>query len=144
LQKKYVIHINTPEMKIIRKILLIMIITVPVLTDGGCKKQAKCGCDGDMLFELEKEMASVQFTETSASFSPLSNPYATYSFCNPEEMYPKLQEYRSGDNLLVSGKVFWNCNYLYSAGSSGYSYQYLYKYYDIMVTDVTTDLYGKK
>jgi hypothetical protein len=131
-------------MRTIRKILLILIIIVPVFTDGSCKKQAKCGCDGDMLFELDREMANVYFTETSATFSPLTNPYATYSFCNPGEMYSKMQEYKSGDLLQISGKVFWNCSYLYSTSNSGYSYQYLYKYYDILVTDVKTDLYGKK
>lgn len=131
-------------MNLLRKILVVLIIVTPAVTDLGCKKQAKCGCDGDMLFELEREMATVYFTESSATFTPMSNPYSTYSFCNPGEMQSKLKEYTSGDNLLISGKVYWNCNYLYSTSSYGYSYQYLYKYYDIMVTDVTTDLYGKK
>ncbi len=131
-------------MAFLRKILVLIIIVVPAVIDLGCKKQAKCGCDGDMLFELDRESATVYFTESSATFTPAGNPYATYSFCNPREMYPKLMEYNSGDVLLVSGKVYWNCNYLYSTSSYGYSYQYLYKYYDILVTDVTTDLYGKK
>lgn len=131
-------------MAFLRKILVVIIIVIPAVTDLGCKKQAKCGCDGDMLFELDREIATVYFTESSATFTPSSNPYATYSFCNPREMYSKLKEYNTGDMLLISGKVYWNCNYLYSTSSYGYSYQYLYKYYDIMVTDVTTDLYGKK
>jgi hypothetical protein len=55
----------------------------------------------------------------------------------------KLKDYSTGDLLLVSGNVYWNCNYLYASSNYSYSYYY-YKVYDILVTDVTTDLYGKK
>jgi len=132
-------------MKVIfRKILIILFIAIPVFTDPGCKKQPKCGCDGDMLFELDREPAKVYFDENSAQFSPVNNPYATYYFCNPEEMYSsKLKDYSTGDLLLVSGYVYWNCNFLYASSNYSYSYYY-YKVYDILVTDVTTDLYGKK
>jgi hypothetical protein len=129
-------------LKIVRKSLVILIIILPVFTDLGCRKQAKCGCGKDVLFDLDREQASVYFTESTATFSPISNPYSTYYFCNPGEMYPKLAEYKSGDVLLVSGHVYWECNYLYQ--SSNYSYQSYYKVYNIQVTEVTTDLYGKK
>ena len=128
--------------KILRRILVIIIITLPVFTDLGCKKQAKCGCGKDVLFELDAEPAKVYFTESNATFSPASNPYSTYYFCNPGEMYPKLSEYKTGDLLLVSGHVYWECNYLYQ--SSNYSYQTYYKVYMIQVTEVIMDLYGKK
>ena len=124
------------------KIAVAIVIIIPLFIDLGCRKQAKCGCDGDMLFELDKEPASVYFTQTNAYFSPNLNPYSTYYFCNPEEMYPKMSEFKSGDLLLVSGRVFWECNYLYS--SSNYSYQTYYNVYMIYVTDITSDLYGKK
>jgi len=132
-------------MALLRKVIVVLIVVLPVVTDLGCKKQAKCGCDGDMLYEINREMVTiVQLTESSASCTPVGNPYSTYSFCNPREMYPDLQDFKVGDKILISAKVFWNCNYLYSASSYGYSYQYLYKYYDVMVSEVTTDLYGKK
>jgi hypothetical protein len=57
-------------------------------------------------------------------------------------MFPKLADYKSGDVLQVSGQVFWECNYLYQSSNSSYSSYY--KVYDIKVTDVTVDLYGKK
>ena len=128
--------------RILRRILVIVIVILPVFADMGCRKQEKCGCDGDMLYELDREQAKVYFTESSASFSPASNPYYTYYFCNPGEMFPKLKEYASGDLLIVSGKVFWECNFIYQ--SSNYSYQTYYKVYMIQVSDVTIDLYGKK
>jgi len=135
-------HKTEMMISILRKILVVIIITLPVVIDLGCKKQAKCGCGKDILFDLTDEQAKVYFTETSASFSPVSNPYATYYFCNPEEMYSKLSEYKTGDFLLVSGHVYWECNYLYQA--SNYSYQMYYKVYMIQVTEVITELYGKK
>jgi hypothetical protein len=130
--------------QIIRKILVVLIILAPVLSYSGCKKQAKCGCGKDVLFTLTNTQATVYYndTGTSITFTPLDNPYATYNFCNPGEMFPKFKDYKSGDVLLVSGNVFWECNYLYQ--TSNYSYQTYYKVYMIQVTDVTVDLYGKK
>ena len=75
-------------------------------------------------------------------FTTPSSPYSTYNFCNPGEMFPKLADFKSGDMLLVSGHVFWDCNFLYQ--SSNYSYQSASKQYQVQVTDVTKNLYGKK
>ena len=131
-------------MRLIRKILVILIIIVPVVSTSDCKKQAKCGCDGDVLFSLASEPARVIYNTDGSSihFTAVSNPYATYYFCNPGEMFPKLAESKSGDILLVSGHAYWNCNYLMNSGNSYYSMYY--KAYEIFVTDVYSDLYGKK
>lgn len=122
-----------------------MIIFAPVVSYTGCKKQAKCGCDGDMLFTLTKTPAYVTFNETGSTitFTPVDNPYAYYNFCNPGEMFPKLSEAKSGDILLVSGTAFWECNYLYQSSNSGYQSSYV-KVYMMQVTNVESDLYGKK
>ncbi|TAL72033.1 MAG: hypothetical protein EPN88_05220 [Bacteroidetes bacterium] len=129
---------------IIRKIFVVLIILIPVFSYSDCKKQAKCGCDGDVLYTLTNTQAKVYYNETGTNitFSTVDNPYATYNFCNPGEMFYKFKDYKSGDVLLVSGHVFWECNYLYQ--SSNYSYQTYYKVYMIQVTDVTVNLYGKK
>ncbi len=130
--------------QIIRKILVVLIIAAPVFSYSGCKKQSKCGCDGDALFKLTNAQSTVYFNETGTTitFSTIDNPYSTYNFCNPGEMFPKFTDYKSGDVLLVSGQVFWECNYLYQSSNSSYSSYY--KVYMIQVTDVTVDLYGKK
>jgi len=129
---------------IIRKILVVLIIVAPVFSQSGCKKQAKCGCGKDVLYSLTKEEATVYYNEagTTISFTTTSDPYSTYNFCNPGEMFPKLADFKSGDVLQVSGHVYWECNYLYQ--SSNYSYSTYYKVYMIQVTDVSVDLYGKK
>ncbi len=133
--------------RLIRKALVILIIIIPVITDLGCKKQARCGCGKDVLFELEFEEATVYFNEefTNIQFSPTANPYETYYFCNPGEMKSQLADNKSGDILLISGRVYWNCNYVYAQSNYSYSYSYqtLYKVYDIEVTRVSTNLYGK-
>ena len=116
----------------------------PIVSYSGCKKQPKCGCDGDSLYILTNAQATVYFNETGSSitFTTPENPYATYNFCNPTEMFPRLAESKSGDVLLVSGHVFWECNYLYQ--QSNYQYQSYYKVYMVQVTDVHVNLYGKK
>ena len=131
--------------RVIKKILVVLIVLIPVFFNVDCKKQAKCGCDGDVLFALSLEPATVIFNDTGSSiyFSTLSNPYDIYFFCNPGEMFPKLVDSKSGDILLVSGNVFWDCNYLMQSSNSQYG-GYSQRQYQVMVTDVTTNLYGKK
>ena len=130
---------------LIRKVLVVLIIIAPVLSYSGCKKQPKCGCTGDVLFSLTLEPATVSFnaTGTNIQFSTVIDPYSIYYFCNPSEMFPKFTNYKSGDILQVSGQVFWECNYLYQSSNSSYQTS-IYKVYNIMVTDVTVNLYGKK
>ncbi len=130
---------------LIRKILVVLIIIAPVLSYSGCKKQPKCGCTGDVLYSLTLEPATVTFnaTGTNIQFSTVVDPYSIYYFCNPSEMFPKFTNYKSGDILQVSGQVFWECNYLYQSSNSSYQTS-IYKVYNIMVTDVTVNLYGKK
>jgi hypothetical protein len=130
------------QLNILRKILVILIFATPAISYSGCKKQAKCGCGKDVLFTLADEPAYVYFNETGSNiyFTSLSDPYSTYYFCNPSEMFPKMSDYNPGDQLLVSGYVYWDCNYLYQASNS--SYGAYYKVYMVEVTNM--DLYGKK
>jgi hypothetical protein len=129
--------------KILRKLLVALVIVMPVFAGTDCKKQAKCGCDGDMLFTLTREQAVLYWTSgTSITMTPLSNTNSTYYFCNPGEMFPKLADSKSGDILLVSGYAYWECNFLYQSSNYSY-YTAMRKVYQIQVTDVATDLYGK-
>jgi hypothetical protein len=130
--------------KILRKILVFLIFIAPAVSYSGCKKQARCGCGKDVLFTLTNEPAKVYFNAegTTISFTALSDPTSTYNFCNPSEMFKKMSDYKTGDELLVSGHAYWNCSYVNQSSNSTYgSY---YKVYDVEVTDVHMDLYGKK
>jgi len=131
------------KVNILRKIFVLLIFAAPLVSYSGCKKQAKCGCGKDVLFTLTNTSAHVYWdTGTSIWFIADNDPYSYYYFCNPSEMFKTMTDFKSGDDLLVSGHVYWECNYLMQAGNSSYaSYS---KTYMIQVTDVHMDLYGKK
>jgi hypothetical protein len=128
---------------LITKIFVVFIIITPILTDLGCKKQPKCGCGEDMVFELIERNVIIYFniTAKSATFSDPYDPYSSYSFCNPEDMMSTLSKFRSGDMVLLSGKAYYECNYVMNAGNNPYYAQY--KVYLVQVTEVKEDLYGK-
>jgi hypothetical protein len=126
----------------LRKFLVALIIIAPVFSYSGCKKQAKCGCGKDVLFDLTLSSSNIYYTDgATISAMTVGDLYSTYIFCNPSEMFPKLANSKSGDVLQVSGHVYWDCNYVYQTSNS--SYQSPYKTYDVEVTDLTSDLYGK-
>lgn len=130
--------------RLLRKFLVVLIILAPIFADTACKKQPKCGCEGDELFTIDTKQATVYFNAegTSITFQLLTDPYSTFIFCNPGEMFPSMSEAKSGDVLLVSGSAFWECNYLYQSSNS--SYQSYYKVYNVLVSEVKSDLYGRK
>jgi hypothetical protein len=133
------------RLKLVRKLLVGFIVILAVFSTADCKKQPKCGCKGDVLFTMSEQQAIVYWVEDGATitFSIPGDPYSTYTFCNPEEMFPNMADSKSGDMLLVSGEAFWNCNYAYQSSNSSY-YSSYYKMYDVHVTKVHADLYGKK
>ena len=128
-------------MRFIYKILFVATFIIP-LTIGSCKKQAKCGCDGDALNTLEGVPVYIYYDEenVSASFVAAFDPYSTYYFCNPTPMMEKLTKFDSGDMVLIDFKYYWECNYVYQSSSSYYGN--MYKKYMAEVSDIREDLYG--
>jgi hypothetical protein len=134
---------------IFRKILVVLIIILPVFSWSGCKKQVKCGCNGDILRSMSNELmdrsqiiyssdgASAYFTMSSGYY------YDTYYFCNPGEMYAKFKELAGDDQIILSGDLYWECTYMMNSSNSSY-YSYYYKVYNINVTELKSYLYGKK
>jgi hypothetical protein len=132
---------------IIRKIAVVLIMVLPLVSYQGCKKQPKCGCGKDILFSLEDDLieySAIIYNEdgTNAYFR---DGMDTYYFCNPSEMFQKFKTFAQGDQILMSGDVFWECNYIYSVSNYSYGYGYgsYYKVYNIQVTDMKAYLYGK-
>lgn len=128
-------------MKIIYKALLVAIFTFPLLI-GSCKKQTRCGCDTDVLDTLVDAPVIIYYDEVnkSAQFTPSFNAYASYYFCNPTEMMPQLTKFENGAMVLLSGEVFYECNYMYQASNSYYGS--MYQAYMVTVTSIKEDLYG--
>jgi hypothetical protein len=129
--------------KTLRKIVVALIIIAPVISYSGCKKQAKCGCGQDVLYTLTAATVNVYFNDTKSLlyFMTPGDPYSQYKFCNPTPMIEKLGKAKSGDQLQVSGHVYYDCTYVYQASNS--SYQSLGKVYQVEATDLFQDLYGK-
>jgi predicted small secreted protein len=126
----------------IRKILVALIVLAPVFSYTGCKKQTKCGCGKDVLHTFTKVSAYVYWdTGATISFQTVGDVYSSYTLCNPSEMLKNMTDSKSGDILLVSGYVYWDCNYVYQASNS--PYQSMGKVYQFQATDISLDLYGK-
>jgi len=133
----------------IRRILansaLALLLIGGVISLAGCKKQPKCGCEGDALDSLAQDHVNISYdAETkSAQFTLLGNPYSIFYFCNPSEFMDEMKTFEQGAEILVSGQYFYECNYLMNAGNSGGSYYSMYRIYQIRVTDVAPYDYGK-
>jgi hypothetical protein len=128
---------------VLRKLIIILIILTPLAINFGCKKQKKCGCGKDVLFTIDAGQAYVYYDEatSSAYFFPYVTTGSTYYFCNPGAMMSTLKKHTSGQLLLVSGKVYYECNYYMNAGNYGY---YVPPVYQVDVTEIREDSYGKK
>lgn len=125
------------------KILVALVIIIPAVSFDSCKKQEKCGCDGDILFSIDKKLLNYSeirvLSEGSSMYFTIG--YDTYYFCNPVEMYEEYKKINSNDQILISGNLYWDCNYVSQTSQSSY-YNY-YKYYNIDVTELKSYLYGK-
>jgi hypothetical protein len=127
---------------ILRRILVALIIIAPALSYTGCKKQARCGCGKDVLLTLSEASCIITWSDGATIYANVvGDAYSTYIFCNPSQMLPSLADAKSGDILQLSGPVYWDCNYVYQSSNS--SYMSLYKTYDVQVTALTLNLYGK-
>jgi hypothetical protein len=124
---------------------LALLLAAGVISSAGCKKQPKCGCNGDALDSLAQSHVLIHYdaTSESAQFTPLGNPYYIFYFCNPDEYMGELTKFNQGDEILVSGEYFYECSYLMNSGNSSSSYYNMYRVYQIKVTAVAAYDYGK-
>jgi hypothetical protein len=132
--------------RLLKKLLVVIVLFAPLFINTDCKKQKRCGCPprGDELYELTKRPSYVFFDKDNPiiTMQTYDDYYSYYTFCNPDEIMPKLKNFKSGDELNVSGQVFWDCNYVMQANNQSYS-TYSYRSYNIYVTDIYMNMYGK-
>jgi hypothetical protein len=128
-------------MKILRKFIILVLFLLPLLAYQGCKKQPKCGCGKDVIFELKQSQCVVtSLSEGFISFISDMNPAATFYFCNPDEWADTLSTMSSSNYLLISGKAYYECTYLLNSGNY---YGQIPPVYQVEVTSVEEDNYGK-
>lgn len=133
---------------ILRRSIIVLIILTPLIVDLGCKKQVKCGCGKDIVFTLTISeakpyiIANVYYTETAKTAYFYSSLYSgsTFYFCNPSKWMDLLKTFSQGQELLVSGNAYYECNYLMNSGDYGY---YIPPVYQVDVTDIQKNNYGK-
>jgi YHS domain-containing protein len=132
-----------------RKSIIVLIILTPLIADLGCKKQPKCGCGKDVLFEINQGTANVYYTESSRSafFYSTMSTGSTYYFCNPGKWIDTLKTFKTDPKtgqlypLLISGKAYYECSYLMNSGNYGY---YIPPVYQVEVTAIEENNYAKK
>ncbi len=129
--------------KILANSAIVLIVTAGVILAGGCKKQPKCGCDGDALDTLGSTHVYISYDadNNTARFTPLGDSYSIYYFCNPSEWMSELTKFEQGEEILISGPFFYECNYLMSSSNS-YYYNPM-RIYQIQVTSVAAYEFGK-
>jgi len=129
--------------RILANIAIALTLTAGLILVDGCKKQPKCGCDGDALDTLSLTHVYITYDadQNSARFTPIWDSYSIYYFCNTSEWMSELTKFDQGEEILISGPFFYECNYLMSSSNS-YYYNPT-KIYQIQVTAVAAYEYGK-
>jgi hypothetical protein len=133
--------------RLLRKVLVVVFLFTPMFVNTDCTKQKRCGCPpkGDILYEYGRENVVFFDDESTIILMYEANSYGyydTYTFCNPDEWRSEVEKFKSGvDELVVRGSVYWDCQYVInSSSSSSGSYSAAYNIY---VTDIYMDMYGK-
>lgn len=128
---------------IIATVTVALVVVAGAVSSSGCRKQPKCGCDGDALDTLLNAHVYITYNadSKSAQFTPIWDPYSVYYFCNPSEFMGELTKFDQGEEILVSGPYFYECNYLMNSSNSYYYNPY--RVYQIQVTGVASYDYGK-
>ncbi len=120
-----------------------VILAAMIMLAAGCKKQPKCGCNGDALDTLRMMHVNISYDaiNKTARFTVIGDPYGYYHFCNPSEWMSVLSKFEQGEEVLVSGPYFWECNFMMQNSNSPY-YSY-WRIYQVHVTDLSAYEYGK-
>jgi len=122
-----------------KKIPAFFIITalVLVLSSVSCDKQPKCGCDGDVRFELTEQPVRLYYdTETKYTYFISDYPYSYFTLCNVDEMWDEITKFKTETSVLISGKAYDDCMKQVSA--------YAYSNYDFTLEKIKLPPFKKK
>jgi hypothetical protein len=131
--------------KIIRKSCIALIFLAAVFISTDCKKQIRCGCGKDVYKSFTSAPSYIYFNADKSVITSqvVGVSYGVYNFCNPSQMADKLADTQYGDIMLVTGKIYYDCTSVYQQSNQGYNTS-LVQYFQLEVTDLELDMYGKK
>ena len=116
-----------------------MMVLAMVLTFSSisCDKQPKCGCDGDVRFELTEQPVRVYYEEeTKYTYFISDYPYSYFTLCNVDEMWDEIKKFKSESTVLISGKAYDDCMKQIS--------MYAYSNYDLRLEEIKLPPFKKK
>ena len=89
---------------------LVMVVVVALaITSGACNKQKKCGCDGEILFDLNEVKGNIFYEDTKFSYFISKGVYSYFTICDPESVWDKVKKFKSGDEVVVTGEASDDC-----------------------------------
>ena len=121
----------TFAMRRFNKFIFVFIVLVFSLQPG-CKKQPKCGCDGDVRFPLVETSGTIIYNEETgyAQFQP-SDVYSTFEICDAGSVMDLLTPFEQGETVLVSGDAYDDCYKMVNP--------YAYANYMLRLTEIKKD-----
>jgi len=100
---------NLGVMKKIRQNLL-FIVAALILITVNCKKEPKCGCDGDVLSEITDGKGTVYFNIQNGYAYIIENQLNTkYDICSVSDLMDDFEKLEDGDKVIFSGFVKDDC-----------------------------------
>ena len=97
-------------MTLFKKICLVFILSF-LFINNGCKEE-KCGCEGEIIFNLNEEVGYITYNEDTktSSFIPRDVSGSYFTICDPVEKWDLISQFPSGEEeLLVWGRAADDC-----------------------------------
>jgi len=116
------------------KFIFIFVVLVFSLQPG-CKKQPKCGCDGDVRFTLSEERGTLTYDEESG-YAVFMAIYYHFEICYAEKVMDLLTPFEQGETVLVSGDAYDDCYKMVNPYAA-------YGKYMLRLTEIKKDEFGK-
>jgi len=96
-------------MKHFKKISLVLLFSF-LFINNGCKEE-KCGCEGEILFNVSSEIGYISYNPESkfSSFTPKYVSGSFFTICEPVDVWDKISQFEDGEEVLVWGRASDDC-----------------------------------
>ncbi len=96
-------------MNLFKKIALLILFSF-LFINNGCKEE-KCGCEGEVLFNLNYEIGYISYSEDTkmSSFTPRDVYGTFFTICDPVEVWDMVSQFPNGEEVIVWGRASDDC-----------------------------------